>query len=575
VATLDATTAAEYAAEVNASDRAQVVVDALTAPVYGRVYNADGTLMGSGTMTSPWATVSGDKVIPATLSGFFVSVVDDINDFWYFRFESGSRYVRLSFGLAGSGKETEWSLPTFDLGTQAGISSSEITATGNRPPVWSGAPATTVLSSGGTQNFSTYASDPDGDVLTFSLVGATGGYSITSAGVLTAGSASQSVTIRVTDSNGLYADHVCAVTVGSSSVKFTPGHYMTVYNWNSEGDTQAKRLALYDSIASESAIKGVNFMMRWGWKEMESSFGAYTLDWLQTELDYLHARGKKMIFWPFFGRFSGAYSDAWRADAVPAYANSATYDYGIASVNGGIAALYRHWNPTVRARLDALCIAIGQRFDSHPAFEAFRPFCESSFNVDGLAAGAHETALLSSISTTLLAIKPYFPTTVLYSCVSWVRNLGTLFPILAANGFGGGGTDQFPWPDNYPGGDSAQKTDSDDVYFGRGDDQGNQIGVSYEGVIPYWNDNQDPVYGGKEGFWIPAEIYAEGVKKKQTHMTWTRMFDPILQSGGGAGFDRTDMTFTTYRTTCRWATGILPFLRANPNTWATRPSSIS
>ena len=76
MATLDSTTAAEYAAEVNADDRAQVIIDALTAPVYGRVYNADGTLMGSGTMTSPWAIVSGDKVIAATLSGFFVSVVE-------------------------------------------------------------------------------------------------------------------------------------------------------------------------------------------------------------------------------------------------------------------------------------------------------------------------------------------------------------------------------------------------------------------------------------------------------------------------------------------------------------------
>ena len=56
MATLDSTTAAEYAAEVNAADRAHVVLDALADPVSAKVYNSEGVVVASGTMTDPLGT---------------------------------------------------------------------------------------------------------------------------------------------------------------------------------------------------------------------------------------------------------------------------------------------------------------------------------------------------------------------------------------------------------------------------------------------------------------------------------------------------------------------------------------
>jgi hypothetical protein len=232
VATLDATTAAEYAAEVNASDRAQVIVDALADPVTVNVYNASDVVVGSGTMAAPWATVSSYSVAPGTLDDFFVTTSDVPNDDWRLKFESGARAVSLTFGVTGSGAEAIWGDASFSIGTRAGISASAIIASGNRNPVWSGAPSTRsyVEGVGGTYDFSQHASDPDGDVLTYSLVGTTyTGISIGSTtGILTVSSsavaATRALTIRATDQNGLYADTAVSVGIFAStgrSVWFT------------------------------------------------------------------------------------------------------------------------------------------------------------------------------------------------------------------------------------------------------------------------------------------------------------------------------------------------------------------
>jgi hypothetical protein len=580
-ATFDATTTAAYEAATTAQSRAEAIVASLTGTISVTVYNGSNAAMGTGTMAAPWASASAGVVTLGEVSSFTVGTTATPDANWYIRFENSdaSRWVRGSFGLADSGQDYTWSLATWTATQTGTIGTATIIAAGNSAPVFTVAPTSaSIASTGGTIQFA--ATDPEGGSVFYSLMTTRAGITInasTGLVTVTAAAAGTSGNIVVRASDGiLFAEAASSVTVGAGSeVKFTPGHYMTVYDWTGGGDTQAGRFAMYDAIAGESCIKGVNLMLRWGWRLMEPSYGVYNLDWLQTELDYLHARGKKMLFWPFFGRWS-TYSDAWRTTATPDYALNGTYGYGIASVNGGIGGVYREWEPIVRARLDALCIAIGQRFDSHPAFEGFRPFCESSFSVVGLPVGSHEPALRTAIANTLTTIKPYFPTTVCYGALSWLNNIGQLFPTLAALGCGAGGTDQYPWPDGYPGNPgAAQKTDSDDVYFGRGDDWGNQLGTSYLGVIPYWNDNQDPVYGSKEGYWIPAEIYVEGVKKRQTHMTWVRMYDPIANTSyGEAAFDRTDMTWTQYRAAVIWSSGILPFLRANPTTWATRPSSI-
>lgn len=227
MATLDATTAAEYAAEVNASARAQVILDALVDPVYAKVYTSSDVVVGSGAMSSPWATVVDDTLTTATLDDFFVSTTGEPDGSWYLRFESGSRYVDFTFGLPGEGAEATWSLSSFTVGARAGISSGVIAVKGNRDPEWNGAPSELSFTQGtaGTYNFAQHVSDPDEDPLTYSLVGTSyTGVSIgPTTGILSVGAtataAVRSLTVRATDPDGLTADWPVTVSILASSTR--------------------------------------------------------------------------------------------------------------------------------------------------------------------------------------------------------------------------------------------------------------------------------------------------------------------------------------------------------------------
>lgn len=87
-----------------------------------------------------------------------------------------------------------------------------------RRPVWSAdTPAALTLADGGQYSFASTGSHPDGLAVTYSLVNGAAGYSCTLTGMLTAGSASATLTLRLTSSDGLYEDRSLAVTVSAVS----------------------------------------------------------------------------------------------------------------------------------------------------------------------------------------------------------------------------------------------------------------------------------------------------------------------------------------------------------------------
>jgi hypothetical protein len=218
VITLDNTTLGEYVAEDSSSDRIDAVIAALSGTVSVKVYDGSGVEKASGTMGSPWATnVSGQLVVGA-LSSFSVTGAGTPDAGWYLRFESGARWVRGSFGLKGSGQEFTWSQSTWAVGHTGRIGNVVMLAPTNAAPGWSGAPSTLSLYAGQTYNFAQHASDPNSDPLTFTLAAGSGDqYELTTAGVLTIGTVSKSVTIRASD-GVLTADHVCGVTVQTAPV---------------------------------------------------------------------------------------------------------------------------------------------------------------------------------------------------------------------------------------------------------------------------------------------------------------------------------------------------------------------
>jgi hypothetical protein len=137
VLTLDATTAAEFEAGATADARAQIVLQALAAPVSIKVYDNTGAVVGQGAVTSPWATRSGATLIVGEVQWFQVDVSgtpDPAN--WLFSLESGTRWLRGSFGLSASAADIRWSSAAWTAGQVGNFGSIVFTARGasSTPP---------------------------------------------------------------------------------------------------------------------------------------------------------------------------------------------------------------------------------------------------------------------------------------------------------------------------------------------------------------------------------------------------------------------------------------------------------
>ena len=129
---LDETTRAEYLALSTAASRASLVVSALSGTVTVEIRNGVGALMASGTMESPWATISGATITVAEVTGVGISVATGgtPDDSWYCQFVSGSRFVRGTFGVAGSSADFRWSRASFLAGSRGALGAVTIEASG-------------------------------------------------------------------------------------------------------------------------------------------------------------------------------------------------------------------------------------------------------------------------------------------------------------------------------------------------------------------------------------------------------------------------------------------------------------
>jgi hypothetical protein len=111
-------------------------VSALSDTVVVEVYNGTDTLMASGTMAAPWATAGGATITVGEVTGVGLLVTTggapDAN--WYCQFRSGSRFVRGTFGVAGSGRDFVWSLASFQTGSRGTLGTITLIASGTAAP---------------------------------------------------------------------------------------------------------------------------------------------------------------------------------------------------------------------------------------------------------------------------------------------------------------------------------------------------------------------------------------------------------------------------------------------------------
>jgi hypothetical protein len=390
---LDSATLGEYLAEGTPTARAQAVLDALVDPVTVRVYDGDGTIMGQGTMRTPWATTAGGVITLGEVTQFVVTqsgTPDPAS--WYLRFESGTRWVRGSFGLVGSLAACTWSLPTWEAGQNGTIGTVTIgVPSGSAPSLVGAASALTFTEGvGGTYNFSGFASDPDGGAIAYSLVGTPYvGISINpTSGVLsvetTASAAVRNLIVRVTDAGGLSSDWPVTVTISSvSQVKWHPGHYART-NQQTTPSVYAARQTEYATTAGYSNIVGVAFEIKWGWLERTTQ-GSYDLTYLEREIAYIASLGKKAIINIGHLNFSGSVPAAPQGTAETL--QRCTPDYVIQNGWAGNQNGYAGWG----ARLDiagcmdryiALIQHLGAAYNGDPRVAAVT-IGETSSNLTG------------------------------------------------------------------------------------------------------------------------------------------------------------------------------------------------
>jgi hypothetical protein len=149
---LDTITRGEYLALTTASSRASLVVSALPAPVVCEVYDGQDVLRASGTMASPWATASGATVTVGEVTGQGIDVLSGgaPDGDWYCQFRSGSRFVRGTFGVLGSGRDFVWSLASFTTGSRGTLGTVALSSTGTALPIVITAPQITGTAQAGS-----------------------------------------------------------------------------------------------------------------------------------------------------------------------------------------------------------------------------------------------------------------------------------------------------------------------------------------------------------------------------------------------------------------------------------------
>lgn len=113
---LDPVTRASMDAQPTTATKAQAVLAAFANPVTVKVLNGAGATMGTGTLSTPWATVVNNTLNLSNVTSFSVTTSGTPDSTWKLRFESGTRWMQGSFGLDGSGQEFTWTLPSWTSG---------------------------------------------------------------------------------------------------------------------------------------------------------------------------------------------------------------------------------------------------------------------------------------------------------------------------------------------------------------------------------------------------------------------------------------------------------------------------
>lgn len=214
--------------------------------------------------------------------------------------------------------------------------------------------------------------------------------------------------------------------IPSSGYKWHPGHYLNAY-WGKNIAVQIRQ------AKSSPAFKGISVIH--GWWELEKDKDQYDFSAIDRELDAVQSAGLQLIIQVADRSFKDQ-------DCAPAYLRTPAFGEGQSRIHKKCTVL-RH-NPAVQDRLIALYRALGQRFDSHPNFEALMLEEDSmekkGTNMDGYS----DRAYIDQSKRGMNALAQSFPHTVVFKWLNWGPGIPELFAHALSLGIGVGAPDLDP-----------------------------------------------------------------------------------------------------------------------------------
>jgi hypothetical protein len=142
----------------------------------------------------------------------------------------------------------------------------------------------------------------------------------------------------------------------------------------------------------------------YSWKQLESSKGQYDFSIIESDLNYLASRHRRLFIQLQDATFTPEYN------AVPDYILSKEYDGGAVlqrEENGDQGWTAKRWNPAVQERFAALLLALGERFDGR--IEGINLQETAIAVTNELDSSFTPEKYVAALKTNLVALKKAFP----------------------------------------------------------------------------------------------------------------------------------------------------------------------
>jgi hypothetical protein len=322
----------------------------------------------------------------------------------------------------------------------------------------------------------------------------------------------------------------------SGAKKWHPGYYAQMPH-DSTQESQSYRFGIYDSIANDSNVKDVVWSPRWS--DLEGGQGSYSAGFALVHSEINKPKSlavpKRLII-----RLNdvGYPATCPASSFFPSYLSSAGGLVQVGDTSTPVC-IRKKWDATITGYFISMMVAYSAEFDSEPYFEGiiFERETAQQFS-SGSPAGFTVSAWLTQRERLVLALSQAWITTNMIAGANYLFDQTTTvsyMQYLASIGIGNYDADTCPdcsiWADQII--------------------QGALGGHDYRGHAPVWQGAEVSEMGandvGPSGGYTPSQLAS---------------FANVAMHASHIGWDYNDWAGTPQQ---RWATGLQPYIDANPN----------